>query len=191
MYAVAMPNREQLIGENVQRLRSALPMTQAELANRMKQVGYKWSQATVWSVEKGERPLRLSEAEELGKILDVATSDGFLTLPLEKYYESLLKTEEDAWERVEEGFARWARAQILTARAFDGIESEQGMDVLRRVTRSSDPEVGLREGILRAPGHPEISATISVGRFDGVVLKAITDAASGAEIRHLTDWDDL
>jgi hypothetical protein len=35
----------------------------------MKARGWKWSQATVWSVEKGERPLRLAEAEDIRVIL--------------------------------------------------------------------------------------------------------------------------
>jgi hypothetical protein len=37
----------------------------------MRSAGYKWSQATVWSVEKGERrPLRLAEAVDLAQIFD-------------------------------------------------------------------------------------------------------------------------
>lgn len=35
----------------------------------MRQRGHRWSQATVWAVEKGERQLRLTEAEDLGEIL--------------------------------------------------------------------------------------------------------------------------
>lgn len=35
----------------------------------MRTRGWKWSQATVWAVEKGERPLRLAEAEDLVSIL--------------------------------------------------------------------------------------------------------------------------
>lgn len=37
-------------------------MSQVELADAMRGHGFKWSQATVWSTETGERPLRLSEA---------------------------------------------------------------------------------------------------------------------------------
>lgn len=35
----------------------------------MRERGWKWSQATVWSIEKGERPLRLAEAEALADVL--------------------------------------------------------------------------------------------------------------------------
>lgn len=62
-----MADLDVLIGENLSRFRGE--MSQADLAKQMKSLGFKWSQATVWAVEKGERPLRLSEAAELGTIL--------------------------------------------------------------------------------------------------------------------------
>lgn len=42
--------------------REELLLSQQELADKMRAAGFKWSQATVWSVESGERPLRISEA---------------------------------------------------------------------------------------------------------------------------------
>jgi transcriptional regulator with XRE-family HTH domain len=51
----------QPLGKNFARLRGDL--SQKEVAELMRQRGFRWSQATVWSIEKGERPLRLSEAE--------------------------------------------------------------------------------------------------------------------------------
>lgn len=57
------------IGRNVVRLRGTI--TQKDLAERMRERGWKWSQATVWAVEKGDRPLRLAEAEDLSDILGV------------------------------------------------------------------------------------------------------------------------
>lgn len=61
---------DSVIGESVARLRAAADMPQAELAARVRRGGHRWSQATVWSVEKGERPLRLSEAVLLAEILE-------------------------------------------------------------------------------------------------------------------------
>ncbi|MCH8611786.1 helix-turn-helix transcriptional regulator [Arsenicicoccus dermatophilus] len=65
--------RDQRIGANVQRLREG--MTQAALADSMRERGHKWSQATVWSVEKGDRPVRLTEAQDLAAILNVLVDD--------------------------------------------------------------------------------------------------------------------
>lgn len=51
------------------------PMSQQAVATAMRQQGHKWSQATVWSVEKGERPLRLSEAVALADVIGVTLHD--------------------------------------------------------------------------------------------------------------------
>lgn len=50
------------------------PWSQKELADQMRALGHKWSQATVWSVEKGDRPLRLSEAMDLANLLRITLS---------------------------------------------------------------------------------------------------------------------
>lgn len=61
------------IGKNLLRLRG--DRSQQEIADGMRHQGWKWSQATVWSVEKGERPLRLAEALSLAKLLFVRLDD--------------------------------------------------------------------------------------------------------------------
>ncbi|MEV7800931.1 helix-turn-helix transcriptional regulator [Microbacterium foliorum] len=57
---------EKQIGKNIARLRGE--MSQGALALRMKELGHKWVQSTVSSVENGERPLKLSEASDLSSI---------------------------------------------------------------------------------------------------------------------------
>lgn len=75
-----MTGRDAAIGENLTRLRGEA--TQQEVAAAMRLAGYKWSQATVWAVEKGDRPLRLAEAADLAKIFnkDIAS---LVMLPVE------------------------------------------------------------------------------------------------------------
>lgn len=68
---------DEQIGANLTRLRGE--MSQKELAAKMRPLGWKWSQATVWSIEKGERPLRLTEAEDVCQVLGVLV--GALTYP--------------------------------------------------------------------------------------------------------------
>lgn len=62
-------SRDQWIGRNVATYRGE--MSQQALADAMRERGWKWSQATVWSVEKGERPVRLSEAFDLAAVLSL------------------------------------------------------------------------------------------------------------------------
>jgi transcriptional regulator with XRE-family HTH domain len=59
---------DEQIGRNLASARGEL--SQKDLASKMRERGFKWSQATVWSIEKGERPLRLSEAQEVADILN-------------------------------------------------------------------------------------------------------------------------
>ncbi|WP_346922120.1 helix-turn-helix domain-containing protein [Glutamicibacter creatinolyticus] len=57
------------VGANLKEFRGSMP--QAELARRMTDRGFKWSQATVYEVERGGRPLKLSEALELAEVLGI------------------------------------------------------------------------------------------------------------------------
>jgi hypothetical protein len=52
---------DELIGRNLTLLRGS--MSQKELAERMRKLGFKWSQATVW--------LRLTESEALGSVFGI------------------------------------------------------------------------------------------------------------------------
>lgn len=63
-----MTTGDEQIGRNLAQLRGE--MSQKELAAEMRRRGWKWSQATVWSIEKGERPLRLTEAQEVAAIFE-------------------------------------------------------------------------------------------------------------------------
>lgn len=66
-------DREAAIGAVVADLRGTL--SQKALAEKMRERGWKWSQATVWSVEQGERPLRLAESVDLAEILEAELTD--------------------------------------------------------------------------------------------------------------------
>lgn len=62
---------DQQVGQNIARLRGE--MTQDELADLMKERGFRWSHTTVYNVEVGERPVRASELKELADIFHVTS----------------------------------------------------------------------------------------------------------------------
>ena len=72
-----METSDAQIGANLGLLRRG--KSQKEVADDMRERGWKWSQATVWSVEKGERPLRLAEAVDLAVILSTEVTMLFET----------------------------------------------------------------------------------------------------------------
>src|SRR5699024_11486957 len=57
---------DQRVGRNIMKFRG--DKSQQALAERMRDKGFKWSQATVWATEKGDRPIRLSEVIVLSEI---------------------------------------------------------------------------------------------------------------------------
>jgi transcriptional regulator with XRE-family HTH domain len=57
------------IGANVLAVRTRRGVSQQDLARHMRARGHKWSQATVWNTESGERNLRLVEAVDLASCL--------------------------------------------------------------------------------------------------------------------------
>lgn len=66
---------ERAFGVRVRELRSALGMTQAELAGRMTSLGYGMSQTMVAKLERGARPTSIGELAVLGSIFGVPPAD--------------------------------------------------------------------------------------------------------------------
>lgn len=64
---------DQAIGELVRLARGST--AQSTIATAMKELGHRWSQATVWAVEKGERSLKLAEGRDLAMVLGVSVLD--------------------------------------------------------------------------------------------------------------------
>ncbi|MCH9276408.1 helix-turn-helix domain-containing protein [Bifidobacterium amazonense] len=128
------------VGRNLASLRGSL--SQEELAARMKQRGYRWSQSTVWSIERGDRPLRLTEALDVldclgcegGEIWQlVAANDEVRSL--QKSVDSLedgLNSLEKAWEKIEHD-RRWLliSASVLSADDLASVEESVHEILLR------------------------------------------------------------
>lgn len=66
-----MTTEDAAIGQRVRDARSRAIMSQSELAENMRHVGYRWSQSTVWCLEEGRRSLPAREVPNLCGVLDV------------------------------------------------------------------------------------------------------------------------
>jgi transcriptional regulator with XRE-family HTH domain len=60
---------DKLVGSNVQKYRTARGMSQAELAEAISAEGEHVHQQTIQKIEKGTRPLKLSEAQKIARAL--------------------------------------------------------------------------------------------------------------------------
>lgn len=152
-----MPSMDEQIGRNLVKLRGE--MSQRDLADAMKARGWKWSHVTVGAVERGERPLRLSESEDIKRILGsqfpltMADSDTVLAVwngemsqahdDLEKAVEHYVDTQvqlQAAGDRAESPRLR----EVLTA--WLDVSPEQVVrNVLRRMELQNDVESRLYE----------------------------------------------
>lgn len=100
-------------------------MSQQALADRMRERGWKWSQATVWAVEKGERPLRLAEAMDLAQILGMSDLRQFGSTPRAHELMNAWRKLEDASHALVDASRDYevARARFVDA-AVAGVEAE-------------------------------------------------------------------
>ena len=62
---------DERVGVNLRAYREAAGLSQEELAQRMVERGFGFSQATVWKIESGNRPVKVSEAVAFADALDL------------------------------------------------------------------------------------------------------------------------
>lgn len=63
------------IGQLVKAARVTCLWSQERLAEEMRRKGFKWSQPTVWAIERGDRILRYSESMALKELIAFGPSD--------------------------------------------------------------------------------------------------------------------
>ena len=90
------PDWDEYFASNLRRTREAMGLTQSDMAERMRDRGFPFHQATIYKIEKGDRKVSIGEAMAIAWLLDVsifalaeapqASVDG-------EYYSSVL------WER--------------------------------------------------------------------------------------------
>jgi transcriptional regulator with XRE-family HTH domain len=100
---------------NMKTRREALGMSQEDLAAKMRERDFAFSQAVVWKVEQNQRPVRIAEAVALGEILG------------ERYLPHLLEPPKEHSHRME-----LMRANMRVAKAHDQI-GEATRDYLEAV----------------------------------------------------------
>lgn len=85
-----------VVGKNITELRGA--RSQSDIAEGMRSKGFKWSQTTVWELEKGKRSLKYLEAISLAEVLD--TNVSFLSEVPDGY--RILRDATQAWQDFED-----------------------------------------------------------------------------------------
>ena len=125
--------RDVQAGENLAILRG--DMTQSALAAKMRERGWKWSQATVWAIERGDRPLRIAEAVDVLSLVPGAGAGGIEYSLLRPSLTSQLnlrgRAARDAWEAVVAAIVAFRNAQMNLSYVYsqareEGVELRTG-----------------------------------------------------------------
>lgn len=114
-----MSSRDEEIGNALAIMRG--DHSQQWVADEMRKRGWKWAQATVWNVERGERPLRLAEAQDLAGILG-ATVYGFMSSGPRAMLEARMKRMVDVRESLMAATRDYMAAQAELAGQADATE---------------------------------------------------------------------
>jgi hypothetical protein len=132
--------------------------TQQAVADEMRRRGWRWSQATVWSVEKGDRPLRLAEAEDLATVLGTPSVHAFLTEPIGAYIQQGVRRASNAYRAIVESV--WECLDAQDALRVHLMQAhEDGHDLTEVELVQSDLWV-------RAPGLPEKAVAEARGEHE-------------------------
>jgi hypothetical protein len=151
---------DEKIGRNLARLRGN--RSQKDIADAMRERGWKWSQATVWSIEKGERPLRVAEAADLAQILDQ-----------ERLGPSLF-VQTDAESDFHTAMRQMSAADRSLREAIEGYFVAQG-ELSLRLQSSPNPayERAVEDWLSRTPADVAESVTHDMIADSGLDIRAI------------------
>lgn len=118
------PNRR--IGLAIARFRMAREMSQKSLALAMKERGWRWSQPTLASIEQGERPLKLDEADALVELLGLRDVTDLTSNSDEHLAQMRLEQLDRATRQLEEAAAHYLRTQFSLAYTLDEVAAQGG-----------------------------------------------------------------
>lgn len=177
--------RDEQIGRNLAALRG--DVSQKELATRMKRFGWKWSQATVWTVESGERPLRLAEAQDIAEILELGLFGvDRLTRPdgdalVAMHARSTLA----ARDALKHAIATFRESQLQLALAADGHPPATGADQLRARSLLEDNTASVTEEVI---AEDAAESAVENQRLGNALTD--TEQMGGDYLQlHLSAWD--
>lgn len=181
---------DQNFGRNVRAYREAAQVSQEELARRMTERGYGFSQATVWKIEQNKRDVRIGEAVALADALDLSP---WLTLTTEPRQFALEMNIDRASRRVHELYAE------LKAAAHAYLEAQLHLAVsVREATDAGHAVSEFRRTYLDTPAEQAaVEARIEAEhadqdreRIDDTIIKVV-DALQAQGYAAMIDPDDI
>lgn len=135
-------DKDRQIGANLVRIRDG--MSQNDLALKMRERGHKWSAATVWAIEKGERPLKLAEATDVISILgidlhygldELLETDDIMLRPIRKLVDSMRNTHNEIRGKLPAYYHDAVRLAMYAGGELDQLKEEGNRFLLNEICR--------------------------------------------------------
>ncbi|MEV4826440.1 helix-turn-helix transcriptional regulator [Micromonospora sp. NPDC049274] len=153
---------------NLRKIREEKGLSQAELAQRIKDLGHSCTQATIWKLEQGHREPKLTEAVAIGAALDLWSWTELTTKPATFDAATTL----DRWRRRAHELAEQTRA--AAAAQMDALIQ---LAFAVKAAQDAGMQVGWAER--RAGGWLELSPEVTVLRE--VLAARVTEQLEGEE----------
>lgn len=110
------------LGENLRRLRGDI--SQKALAERMSELGARWSQPTVASIERGERALKFTEVTLLAEILRIPVSH-FVSPGITAEVTQRAHAARMAYDQLRAAISAYEETRLQLAATLDSIHREE------------------------------------------------------------------
>jgi transcriptional regulator with XRE-family HTH domain len=124
------------VATNVREYRDRCSLSQEDLAQQMSDRGFGFSQATIWKIESGQRPVKLSEAVALAEILQLRNC-AFLTEEPEQSRHRAHLQQANRWAHNTYTQIKQAAAAYLEAQANVLVAAREAHDAGLTVTTLS------------------------------------------------------
>lgn len=151
---------DQNIAANVRAYREAAGISQEEMAQRMADRGFPFTQATIWKVESGQRPVKASElialADVFGRILltDLTSQPDATRHTI--HLEQASRRASDAYDTLKEAAAAYLDAQVqLVYAARLAHDAGMGVSELHTSWLTTPPEEAVIEARVESYSEQE------------------------------------
>jgi transcriptional regulator with XRE-family HTH domain len=183
---------DQNIAANVRTYREAGRLSQEELAQRMTDRGFSFTQATIWKIESGQRPVRASELVALADALGgVRVTPTALTYEPDaaKHRARLERAHTEAsaaYHKLKDAAAGYLDAQLgLLVAAYEAREAGVAVTELH----SAWLDVPAEEAVIEARIDSQYEEEQALQKIDAV--KKVLDALRAAGYKGTLSLDDI
>uniref|UniRef100_UPI00359CA509 helix-turn-helix domain-containing protein n=2 Tax=Bifidobacterium adolescentis TaxID=1680 RepID=UPI00359CA509 len=150
--------RDNQIGKNLCRLRTQANISMDILAAKMRERGNKWTKATVYKIEQGERALRFQEGIDIAQCLGMDTTQTLRELSLDGYgieIDNARKRLSESYNAMMENALEFGRARAFFDRVVEAYTpfGPEDVPIQFKEPLTNDEREKIREMLQKYSNH--------------------------------------